>query len=129
MAKKQVLALEGLRPAGEATPLISQGAPLLGRRDAATCPQRPGKVGSEGRVFVTDDWDGYHRCIPEKQNFIGKDLTFEIEQDNRNIRQYLARFRRRSKISSRSRDMVDLSLRRLHQLREPKNFSCYQRVA
>jgi insertion element IS1 protein InsB len=58
---------------------------------------------------LTDDWDGYHRCIPAAQLFTGNDLTFGIEQDNSNIRHYLARFRRRSKVSSRSREMVDLS--------------------
>ena len=58
--KKQTLAMASLRPAPEATPLITQGARLLGRPDAATCPQRPGKVGSEGRVFLTDDREGRH---------------------------------------------------------------------
>jgi len=71
---------------------------------------------------VTDDWDGYHRCIPEDQLFTGKDLTFGIEQDNSNIRHYLARFRRRSKVTSRSETMVDLSLRLNHHLIDPTNF-------
>jgi len=56
-------------------------------------------------------------------------LTFGIEQDNSNTRPYLARFRRRSKVSSRSREMVDLPLRLLHYLREPENFLKYQQVA
>jgi IS1 family transposase len=47
----------------------------------------------EGRTFITDDWEGFHRRIPENQPFTGKDLTFPIEQDNSNIRHYLARFR------------------------------------
>ena len=37
-------------------------------------------------------------------------LTFPIEQDNNNICHYLARFRRYSKVTSRSLQMVDLSL-------------------
>ncbi len=49
--------------------------------------------------------------IPEAQLFTGKDLTFPIEQDNSNIRHCLARFRRRTKVVSRCRTMVDLSLR------------------
>ena len=52
----------------------------------------------------------------------GKDLTFPIEQDNSNIRHYLARFRRRSKVTSRSEKMVDLSLRLLHHLTDPTNY-------
>ena len=31
-----------------------------------------------GRQFITDDWEGYHRLIPEDQLFTGKDLTFSI---------------------------------------------------
>src|ERR1700691_2461286 len=41
---------------------------------------------------------GYHRLIPESQLFTGKDLTVPIEQDNSNIRHFLARFRRRTKV-------------------------------
>ena len=102
---------------------------VLGQRDDATCRKLLAKVGIKGRVFLTDDWEGYHRCIPEAQLYTGKDLTFGIEQDNSNTRHYLARFRRRSKVSSRSREMVDLSLRLLHHLREPENFLKYQQVA
>lgn len=71
---------------------------------------------------MTDDWEGFHRNIPEDQLFTGKDLTFPIEQDNSNIRHYLARFRRRTKVVSKSETMVDLSLRLHHHLRDPKNY-------
>ena len=59
----------------------------------------------------------------------GKDLTFPIEQDNSNIRHYLARFRRRSKVTSRSKDMVDVSLRLLHHLANPNNYLKLQQKA
>jgi insertion element IS1 protein InsB len=81
------------------------------------------KTGAQGRTFVTDDWEGFHRLIPESQLFTGKDLTFPIEQDNSNIRHYLARFRRRTKVVSKCATMVDLSLRLHHHLRNPKNFA------
>ncbi len=77
----------------------------------------------EGRTFITDDWEGFHRLIPEGQLFTGKDLTFPIEQDNSNIRHYLARFRRRTKVVSKCPIMVDLSLRLHHHLREPQNYA------
>lgn len=83
-----------------------------------------------GRTFVTDDWEGYHRVIPKAQLFTGKDLTFPIEQDNSNVRHCLARFRRRTKVVSRCRTMVDLSLRLLHHLQQPAAFARYaQKVA
>lgn len=77
---------------------------------------------------MTDDWEGFHRCIPEDQLFTGKDLTFPIEQDNSNIRHYLARFRRRTKVVSKSGEMVDLSLRLHHHLRDPKNYAALAAV-
>ena len=46
--------------------------------------------------------------------FTGKDPTFPIEQDNSNVRHCLAHFRHRTKVVSRYRTMVDLSLRLLH---------------
>ena len=56
---------------------------------------------------MTDDWEGFQRVIPQEQLFTGKDLTFPIEQDNSDVRHHLARFRRRSKVTSRARHMVD----------------------
>src|ERR1700689_1039890 len=87
---------------------------VLGRRDDATCQKLLDKIGVEGKTFVTDDWDGYHRLIPEDQLFTGKDLTVPIEQDNSNIRHFLARFRRRTKVVSKVVETVDLSLRIYH---------------
>ena len=63
--------------------------------------------------------------IPEAQLFTGKDLTFPIEQDNSNVRHCLARFRRRTKVVSKCRTMVDLSLRLLHHLQHPAAFAAY----
>ena len=80
------------------------------------------KVGIDGHVFVTDDREGFRRLIPEEQHFTGKDLTFPIEQDNSEVRHHLARFRRRSKVTSRARHMVDGALRLLCHLRQPENF-------
>ena len=94
----------------------------LGGRDDATCRRLLDKVGIDGHVFVTDDWEGFQRLIPAEQLVTGKDLTFPIEQDNSNIRHHLARFRRRSKVTSRARHMVDGALRLLCHLRQPENF-------
>jgi insertion element IS1 protein InsB len=84
---------------------------VLGRRDDATCQKLLNKIGLEGKTFVTDDWESHHRLIPDDQLFTGKDLTVPIEQDNSNIRHFLARFRRRTKVVSKVVEMVDLSLR------------------
>jgi len=91
---------------------------LVGGRDDETCQKLLDKIGVEGKIFVTDDWDGYHRLINENQLFTGKDLTVPIERDNSNIRHFLARFRRRTKVVSKSEEMVDLSLRLYHHLHD-----------
>ena len=98
---------------------------VLGGRDDATCRRLLNKIGLRGKIFVTDDWQGYHRLIPQNQLFTGKDLTFPIEQDNSNVRHYLARFRRKTKVVSKCRIMVDLSLRLLHHLQDPANYAVY----
>jgi insertion element IS1 protein InsB len=98
----------------------------LGGRDDATCKRLLERVGTEGHVFLTDDGEGFHRLIPQDQLFTGKDLTFPIEQDNSNVRHYLARFRRRTKVTSRALHMVDSSLRLLHHLRRPETFLAYR---
>ena len=70
---------------------------------------------------MTDEWEGFRRLIPEEQHFAGKDLTFPIEQDNGDVRHHLARFRRRSKVTSRARHMADGALRLPCHLRRPEN--------
>ena len=90
----------------------------MGGRDDATCQRLLDRVALKGKTFVTDDWDGYHRLIPESQLFTGKDLTVPIEQANSNIRHFLARFRRRTKVVSKSIEMVELSLRLYHHLHD-----------
>jgi insertion element IS1 protein InsB len=101
---------------------------VLGGRDDATCRRLIDKVGLAGKTFVTDDWEGYHRVIPPGQLFTGKDLTFPIEQDNSNVRHYLARFHRKTKVVSHCRTMVDLSLRLLYHLQHPANYAAYAKT-
>ncbi len=71
---------------------MKQRCCFTGGRDDATCHRLLDKVGTQGNVFLTDDWEGFHRLIPEDQLFTGKDLTFGIEQDNSDTRHHLARF-------------------------------------
>ena len=95
---------------------------MLGRRDAATCQKLLATIGLKGRTFLTDDWKVFHKLIPSNQLLTGKDLIFSIEQDNSDIRHYTARFRRRTKVVSRSEKMVDLTLRLHRHLDQPHNY-------
>jgi hypothetical protein len=67
-------------------------------------------------------------CHIIPQLFTGKDLTFPIEQDNSNVRHYLARFRRKTKVVSKCRTMVDLSLRLLHHRQDPATYASYAKT-
>ena len=82
-----------------------------------SCPKRLIKRVDTGTcTFVTDEWGGFFRLLPEERHFYGKDLTFPIEATNSDIRHRLARFVRKTKASSRSLDMVHASLSLFHAL-------------
>ena len=97
----------------------------LGHRDDSTCKRLIGRVDSGSCVFVTDDWPGFHRLLPEDRLFTGKDLTFPIEASNSDIRHRLARFTRKTKASSRSKHMVHASLKLTHHLQDDQTLQNY----
>lgn len=73
-------------------------------------------------TFYTDDWKAYEKVLPADRLVMGKEHTVAIEQNNSNIRHYLARMTRRTKVVSRSEEMVDLSLRLCWFLNEAGGF-------
>ena len=101
----------------------------LGQRDDATLKRFLDWIGIKGRRFLCDDWAGFHRLIPPEQLFTGKDLTFRIESTNSDVRHHLGRFTRRTKVHSRSLEMVDLSLRLAAHLRIHENYQRFQQLA
>ena len=86
----------------------------LGGRDDASLQGLIQKIDDGKCIFVTDEWGGFFRILTEKRHFFGKDLTFPIESTNSDIRHRLARFKRKSKVTSRSLDMVERSLLLFH---------------
>jgi insertion element IS1 protein InsB len=103
-------------------------APLgweLGARSDAVAQKLIRRVDTGTCSFITDDWPGLARLLPEDRHFPGKDLTFPIEATHSDIRHRLARFVRKTKASSRSRQMVDLSLRLFHHLQNPRTLDAY----
>src|SRR5437667_9316254 len=81
---------------------------VVGRRDAATFRKLYDKVKHLKARYFTDDWEVYRQILPADLHTIGKAHTTAIEQDNSNTRHYLARMTRRTKVVSKSREMVDL---------------------
>lgn len=61
-------------------------------------------------VYYTDHWECYREVIAGGKLVQSKTQTVAIERNNGRQRHWLGRFRRRTVIVSRSREMVDLSL-------------------
>ena len=62
------------------------------------------------RLYCADDYAAYNELIPSGRLYVGKDETHGIERDNARQRHWLARFRRRSIVVSKSVRMVDASI-------------------
>ena len=73
-------------------------------------------------TFYTDDWDAFTKVLPRDRHIIGKKHTISIEQDNSNTRHHLGRMTRRTKIVSRSEEMIYLSMTLWHALNTPEIF-------
>jgi len=78
--------------------------------------------------FYTDNWEVYHQIIPAEKLIQGKKYTIGIEQNNSNVRHYLARMTRRTKVVSKSIQMIDISLRIAYCLNEHDFYKKYQNI-
>lgn len=102
---------------------------VLGRRDVATFKRLYAKVEHlKDCVFYTDDWDAFAKVLPADRHVIGKAHTISIEQDKSNTRHHLGRMTRRTKVVSKSPDMVDASIKLWLALTTPQTFRRYQAV-
>lgn len=64
-------------------------------------------------TFYSDDWLTFQKVFTDnnEKHYIGKEYTHSLERHNSNTRHYLGRFHRRTKIVSRSRQMVEISIK------------------
>jgi IS1 family transposase len=77
-------------------------------------------------TFYTDNRDAFAEVLPPERHVIGKSGTFTIEQDNSNTRHHSGRFTRRTKVVSKSKEMVDLTIRLWCALTTPEVFAYWQ---
>jgi insertion element IS1 protein InsB len=103
---------------------------VLGNRDTATFQRLYDKVKHlTGCTFYTDNWKVFAKILPPERHVIGKAHTIDIEHDNSNTRHHLGRFTRRTKVVSRKKFMVDLTLRIWHSITTTNQFLLIQKVA
>jgi insertion element IS1 protein InsB len=62
-------------------------------------------------LYCTDDYQPYDSALPVGKHHIGKDLTYQIEQNNSRQRHWFARFKRKSVVVTRSLLMLELTMR------------------
>jgi len=79
-------------------------------------------------TYYTDNWDAFAKVLPPERHIIGKSGTVAVERDNSNTRHHLGRFTRRTKVVSKSKLMVDLSIRLWMALTTPHIFEKIQKL-
>jgi len=77
-------------------------------------------------IFYTDKWEAFAEVLPPQRHIIGKSGTVVVERDNSNTRHHLGRFTRRTKVVSKSKIMVDLTIRLWNALTKPEIFKLWQ---
>lgn len=77
-------------------------------------------------TFYTDDWESFKKVLPSKRHVIGKQHTHAIERDNSNTRHYLDRMVRKTKIVSKSEEMINKTLKLWYYLTIPKYFNLHR---
>jgi IS1 family transposase len=82
-----------------------------GGRDRATLQRLVERLNAWNvTVYFTDHWECYREVMGDAKLVQSKTQTVAIERNNGRQRHWLGRFRRRTVIVSRSREMVDLSV-------------------
>ena len=75
--------------------------------------------------FYSDDYEAYKEVIPKEKLTTDKKHTIGIEQNNSNIRHFLGRFTRRTKVVSKSSEMVLATLKICWYINENDGFNKY----
>ena len=83
---------------------------VIGNRNAETFRELYEKLKKYVTHFYTDDLEVYRQIIPQEKLTQGKRYTVGIEQNNSNVRHYLGRMTRRTKVVSKSIEMISISL-------------------
>jgi len=83
----------------------------IGNRSAKTFKEFYERFKDLDAIFYTDDWDVYSKIIPSYKHIIGKKYTIDIEQNSSNVRHFLGRMTRITKVVTKSIEMLDITLK------------------
>ncbi|WP_369800711.1 IS1 family transposase [Capnocytophaga canis] len=87
---------------------------VCGKRDTETFLKLWKKLKNRDiNGFCSDYWKSYSEVIPSEKHMESKAETFTVEGYNSRIRHYLARFKRKGKCYSKSKTMLENSLKLL----------------
>ena len=100
----------------------------IGNRSAKTFKEFYERFKDLDVIFYTDDWDVYSQIIPSYKYIIGKKYTIEIEQNNSNVRYFLGRMTRRTKVVTKSIEMLDIILKLCWYINEQNGFKYFQNI-
>jgi IS1 family transposase len=70
----------------------------------------------------------YRKVIPQEKLTQGKKYTVGIEQNNSNVRHYLGRMTRKTKVISKSIEMLNISLLITCYLNEYNGYEIFQNI-
>jgi insertion element IS1 protein InsB len=102
---------------------------VTGKRDIATFKKLYNQVKHLKKCkYYTDGWTGFANILPKRRHMIGKEHTTTIEQNNSNTRHYLGRMIRRTKIVSKTEEMLNASLKLLFSLSFDEAFEQYYEI-
>jgi insertion element IS1 protein InsB len=87
-----------------------------------------GKLKHFVKHYYTDNWDVYRKVIPAEQLTQSKKHTIGIEQNNSNVRHYLARMTRKTKVVTKSIEMLHISLLIACNFNEYHGYDFYQNI-
>lgn len=100
---------------------------VLGKRNAGTVQKLYDKLKRlPNAMFYTDYWPAFIKVLPEQQHKVGKSETLNIERDNSNVRHRLACFKRKSKVVSRSLDLLQIRLILWNAFYEPETLKLFR---
>ena len=82
-----------------------------GNRDEATLRNLVGRLEKwDVEFYFTDEWRSYASVFPSDKLIMSKSVTHGIERNNCRNRHWFGRFKRRSIVVSKCREMVDLTM-------------------